>query len=72
MIIRKAQKESLESLLQSIFTAQVLALATRLRMQAAARGDTVTRDYELKAVRLIKSAKDAVMSRWRLDLPEDP
>lgn len=72
MIIKKAKKESLETLLQYMLTAQVLALATRLRMQAAARGDTSTRDYEQKAVRLIKSAKDAVMSRWHLDLPEEP
>ena len=70
MMIRKAKKESLEGLLQYIFTAQVVLLATQLRMQAAARNDTTSRDYEQRAVRLIKSAKDAVMSRWQLDLPE--
>lgn len=70
MLRKRAQKESLEGLLQSIFTAQVLALATQLRMQAAARNDTTLRDYEKRAVRLIKSAKEAVMSRWQLDLSE--
>lgn len=67
---KKDQKEDLGSFLEYMFTAQVLALAGQLRMQAAARGDSTNRDYEKKAVKLIKSAKDAVIARWTIDFPE--
>jgi hypothetical protein len=69
-MIRKKEKQSLEEILQSIFTAQVLSLASQLRMEAFARGDTTKRDYENKAVQLVMNAREAVMTRWKLDLRE--